>query len=491
MDGELTAITNWSSGLPFSVFSNVDNSLSGVGSDRADYIGGPSSLDPNRPHGELVKEHFNVAAFVPNAIGTFGNSGKNILRGPRTFDTDLGLLKNFAIVERISLQFRAEFFNAFNNVKFRMYHDQRALRPAELPGIDIDRANYRGQGPSNPSVRSETNVLKPMPNRFRWFYRALAAVCILPFVAPAASVEMKQSSDRIEIIIGGTPFTAYYFSPDVAKPYLMPLQTPSGIIISRPFPVGNDASTGDPKASSFEPHQRPLYFAHGDIDGLNFWAEPVFGKYYGGHSHEAFGHMADPKLEESRGGVDRGAVRTSFALEDPNNRIIGHETQSFTFRGDDRTRTIDCQFELKADHGPIAIGDTKEGTFGIRLGADLSAPLGHMINSRGGHGEKEIWGKPADWVNYYGTVSGEHVGIVVYEHPTSFRHPTTWHARAYGLLAANPFGLREFTGDPNQDGSWAIPEGSSLRFRYRVVIYDGDLSPAELAKAYQEYVSVP
>lgn len=73
---ELTAITNWSSGLPFSVFSNVDNSLSGVGSDRADYIGGPSSLDPNRPHGELVKEYFNVAAFVPNAIGTFGNSGK-------------------------------------------------------------------------------------------------------------------------------------------------------------------------------------------------------------------------------------------------------------------------------------------------------------------------------------------------------------------------------------------------------------------------------
>jgi hypothetical protein len=115
---ELTAITNWRSGFPYSVFSNVDNSFSGIGSDRADYVGGPPSLDPNRSHGALIQEYFNIAAFVPNAIGTFGNSGKNILRGPRYFDTDMGLLKNFAIVERMSVQFRAEFFNVFNNVNF-------------------------------------------------------------------------------------------------------------------------------------------------------------------------------------------------------------------------------------------------------------------------------------------------------------------------------------------------------------------------------------
>lgn len=115
---ELTALTNWRSGFPFTVFSNVDNSFSGVGSDRADYIGGKATLDPGRPHGELIQEYFNVNAFVPNAIGTFGNSGKNILRGPRSFNMDLGLIKDFAIVERIKVQFRAEFFNVFNNVNF-------------------------------------------------------------------------------------------------------------------------------------------------------------------------------------------------------------------------------------------------------------------------------------------------------------------------------------------------------------------------------------
>jgi hypothetical protein len=115
---ELTGITNWRSGFPYSVFSNVDNSLSGIGSDRADYVGGPATLDTGRSHGQLIKEYFNVAAFVPNAVGTFGNSGKNILRGPRAFNTDMGLLKDFPIFERVSTQFRAEFFNVFNNVNF-------------------------------------------------------------------------------------------------------------------------------------------------------------------------------------------------------------------------------------------------------------------------------------------------------------------------------------------------------------------------------------
>ena len=64
--------------------------------------------------------------------------------------------------------------------------------------------------------------------------------------------------------------------------------------------------------------------------------------------------------------------------------------------------------------------------------------------------------------------------MAIFDSPKSFRHPTTWHARAYGLFAANPFGLREFTHDFNKDGSWAIPEGKSTRFRYRVVIHEAD-----------------
>ncbi len=114
----VTGLISWRSGFAYSVFSNVDHSFSGVGSDRADYVGGNTSLNSGRPHSELVQQYFNVSAFSQNAIGTFGNSGKNILRGPRSFDSDTGLLKNFPIAESTSLQFRAEFFNVFNNVNF-------------------------------------------------------------------------------------------------------------------------------------------------------------------------------------------------------------------------------------------------------------------------------------------------------------------------------------------------------------------------------------
>jgi hypothetical protein len=328
-------------------------------------------------------------------------------------------------------------------------------------------------------------------NQLKLCVCASLACCLPPALLAGATVQLKQNNDRIEVTIASKPFTTYYFGPDAAKAYLMPLQTAGGLVISRPFPVGNDASMGDPKASSFEPHQRPLYFAHGDIDGLNFWAEPTFQRYYNDHSRQPYGRMTGPTIEELHSGPDSGTIKASFALADQNGRVIGRETQVLTFGGDDRERTIDCHFILRADNGPITLGDTKEGTFGIRLGSDLSAPLGHMINSHGDQGEKNIWGKPADWVNYYGTVSGHRVGIVVFDHPKSFRHPTTWHARGYGLLAANPFGAREFTNDPAKDGSWTIPEGSSLEFRYRVVIYDGDLSPEQIATAYKQYASQP
>jgi hypothetical protein len=115
---EVTAITLWRAGFPFTVTSGVDNSFSGVGQDRADLLGNGANLDPDRPHGQLIAQYFNTALFARNAAGTFGNEGKGILRAPGVFATDLGLLKNTKITERLNTQFRAEFFNAFNNVNF-------------------------------------------------------------------------------------------------------------------------------------------------------------------------------------------------------------------------------------------------------------------------------------------------------------------------------------------------------------------------------------
>jgi hypothetical protein len=317
----------------------------------------------------------------------------------------------------------------------------------------------------------------------------LTAVCCLTCPAQQA-VEVKPSRNQIDVTIGGAPFTTYYFDPAVAKPYLMPLRSAQGTIVTRGYPVGNEVPPGSEHDRSFEPHQRPLYFAHGNIDGLDFWGEEAFAKYFHDHGRQAYGRMKLEKIDEARGG-DTGVIKAEFSLQAPSGRVIGEETQAFTFRGDDHTRVIDCEFTVHATYGPLTFGDSKEGTFGIRVVKELDSPPGHMVNSLGAEGEKAIWGKRADWVNYDGQVGGEEVGIAVFDHPKSFRHPTTWHARGYGLFAANPFGLRDFTRDPNQDGSWTIPERKSLVFRYRVVIHHGDYKQAGIAEAYQKYAAEP
>jgi hypothetical protein len=133
------------------------------------------------------------------------------------------------------------------------------------------------------------------------------------------------------------------------------------------------------------------------------------------------------------------------------------------------------------------MGDTKEGTFAIRLVKALEPPLGHMMNSNGGTDEKTIWGKQADWVDYSGTVNDEDVGIAVFDNPQNLRHPTYWHARHYGLLAANPFGVREFTHGRHQDGSYTIPAGGVLVLRYRVFVHHGEHRQAKVLEAYELY----
>ncbi len=118
---DLSVINNWQTGFPFTVFAGDDNSLSGMGADRADLTVSnikSAVLSNGRSHANLTSEWFNTNDFQPNQVGTFGDTGKNPLRGPRLFNTDASLVKNTKLTERVNTEFRAEFFNVFNNVNF-------------------------------------------------------------------------------------------------------------------------------------------------------------------------------------------------------------------------------------------------------------------------------------------------------------------------------------------------------------------------------------
>jgi len=186
-------------------------------------------------------------------------------------------------------------------------------------------------------------------------------------------VELRREGDHIDVLIGGRPFATYYFDPAVAKPYLFPLRSARGTVVTRGFPMVTDI----PGEDHDEPHQRALYFAHGDINGFDFWGEAAFPRW-SRHSRATFGRTVFRKLDEMSGGTELGSLRAQFDLQTSDGQVIAEETQAFNFRGDADSRIIDCEFTIRASNTPVKIGDTKEGTFAIRLAKALESPSVRM-----------------------------------------------------------------------------------------------------------------
>ena len=165
--------------------------------------------------------------------------------------------------------------------------------------------------------------------------KRIAELSLLAFItfgstppAHAESVEVQRDGDRIDVLIGGHPFTSYYFGGAAAKPYLFPLRSAQGTIVTRGFPMVTDI----PGEDHDEPHQRAMYFAHGDINGYDFWGEAAFPRW-SRHSVSTFGRTVFRKLDEMRGGPDSGTLRAEFDLLTPEGEAIATETQYLQFQG--------------------------------------------------------------------------------------------------------------------------------------------------------------
>lgn len=153
---------------------------------------------------------------------------------------------------------------------------------------------------------------------------------------------------------------------------------------------------------------------------------------------------------------------------------------------------------FRATNGDIQFDDTKEGLFAIRTHPDLrltASPkhgvdqvYGTAINSEGVTG-KDVWGKQAKWLLYNGTIDGTPMSIAMFDHPTNLRHPTTWHARDYGLVTANPFGLHHFLKQDKGAGAFRIKQGDNLFLRYHIEFFKGNVSPEEVERKYRLFAA--
>jgi hypothetical protein len=303
---------------------------------------------------------------------------------------------------------------------------------------------------------------------------------------PADGVVIRPGDEAADIQIGGSPFTRYIIK-GAPKPYCYPVLDAAGDQVTRDFPMKNTEIEARLKDNRDHPHQRSLWFTHGSVNGVDFWSEgPKAGKTV---------HRAFPALE---GGPVMGRLCALTDWQTPDGAKVCEDERDLRFYKVAHGRLFDWNITIKASEGPTKFGDTKEGMFGFRVASTIRADSkkadptvgGKVVNSEG-QTDDAAWGRPANWVDYYGPVQGKTVGITVFDHPQSFRHPTYWHVRTYGLFAANPFGIHDFPGGKGKDGSHTIEKGQSITFRYRILIHEGTTKDAGVAEVWDQFANPP
>lgn len=322
-----------------------------------------------------------------------------------------------------------------------------------------------------------------------------------PRLARADDVTITVGKDVIEFKAGTAVVAKYATAESVAKPYLYPVLAPNGVPVTRGWPMeaASDMNTKD------HVHQKSVWFCHGDVipegielkikapnkadKGVDFWSE-------GKNATGQHGKIKCVKVgKPAQHAKDHASVETHNEWITPDGVKIMDEVRVIHFIDGKDGRTFAFDITLKATVCPITFGDTKEGSFGIRVRDELRMEVkkgllggdGVMTNAEGKAVEKDIWGQPSAWVDYSGKVDGKEVGVAVFDHPSNPK--ASWHARAYGLVAANPFG-RAHSGFPSQKGKedlLKIAKGGELKLKYAVYAHNGDVKTGKVAEAFEAF----
>ncbi len=315
-------------------------------------------------------------------------------------------------------------------------------------------------------------------------FTAAIVIGALMLSAPArAEVKLTQQPTSIKVEIDGKLFTDYHFLPgddkNFHRPFAYPVNAADGQCIT------SDQTITNPKE---HPHHRSFWISQGDVNGVDHWSH-LAGKS-GIQKHIKFDKVEGDTLVE----------QLEWSGKTETDPTLLKETRTLRFFAlEDGTRGIDVTVTLvPAGNEAVTLGDTKEaGLCAVRLHSEIGnsekgdkARKGALTNSAGKTGEKEIWGKPADWCDESGQIGGKPYGVAIFDHPENPRHPTMWHTREYGLHAPNPFGLHDFDkNQPKGAGDFKIEPGKPVTFKYRALFHTGNAAAAKLDERYKAWTS--
>ncbi|MBB3205747.1 hypothetical protein FHS27_001551 [Rhodopirellula rubra] len=303
----------------------------------------------------------------------------------------------------------------------------------------------------------------------------------------------------VTIMVDGKPFASYVVD-DVNKPYFWPIVGPTGKPMTRAFPM--QKVPGESSVQRDHPHHRGITFGHESIvgpdqSGGDSWHEWItFGGLRQGPGNNpdsdqristiaSIKHLAFTEMEAD---ADHAVVTEICDYVDPNGKRFLSEERRMTFRAQEDSRSIDVDQVFTACDGEVCFADRKDAGLSIRVPVGMaidSGQGGRVINSEG-EMDDDTWSRAAKWCDYHGIVDGEHLGIAFLNHPSSYRFPTRWHVRSYGLFAANPFAMQSY--DPSlPDGTTTLQPGEKLKLNHRIIFHIGDASAAGIEKAWQDY----
>ncbi len=309
------------------------------------------------------------------------------------------------------------------------------------------------------------------------------------------------AAKKVDVIIDGEFFTSYIYPDSLEKPVLYPINTANGHAITRGWPV-----TPRPGERVDHPHHLGLWFNYGDVNGLDFWnnSSAITDK-------TKYGHIVHKSINSVKSGNEEGVLEVSMDWVNNKGEVLLTENTTFIFSGKDDLRTIDRIATLTAPNAQVKMTDNKEGMLGLRTARQLEHPsdkpeiftdasgkatdvptmnnegiTGMYLSSAGIEGH-DVWGTRGEWVSLTGKIEDENISVAILDYPSNPGYPTYWHARGYGLFAANPLGQKSLS-DGKDELNFKLEKGESATFKYRIVIYsNGMIKDGQVSRDYAQW----
>lgn len=317
-------------------------------------------------------------------------------------------------------------------------------------------------------------------------------------------VNVNEAEKKVDVMIDGKLFTSYIYPAQIKKPVLWPIMSPAGNMLTRSFPLVN--KEGD---RSDHPHHVGVWLNYGDVNGLDFWNN---SEAIAPEKRDGYGTIFHRSIDKAESGKGSALLQISAMWEAPDRTALLEEQSTFSFIASEQMRIIDRSTTLKALIDEVLFRDNKEGMFAIRVARELELPSNSPTNLLDSHGNvtrveqmdntlvkgnyrsadgvegEKVWGTRCRWMKLSSEINGEQVALVIIDHPSNVGYPTYWHARGYGLFAANTLGQKVFSEGENEL-NFSLKKGETVTFKYRLVVAAENLSDDQINQLADEYAS--